>query len=124
MEEIAPKKPLLDTLKTFSPATALGLLALVLFGVFCTIDTTAVRWWLMLPLAAAGCALFLWRRTRAAGLEARLCSLGVALLLALVVLRDIGLSRKLAELLDTLEQYQTQIDEATTAIDRFFQGSR
>ena len=124
MEEIAPKKPLLDTLKTFSPATVLGLLALVLFAVFCNIDTTAVRWWLMLPLAAAGGGLLLWRRTRAAGLEARLCSLGCALLLALVVLRDIGLSRKLAGLLDTMEQYKSQINKASTALDRFFQGGR
>ena len=124
MEETAPKKPLLATLKTFSPATALGLLALVLFTVFCNIDTTAVRWWLMLPLAAAGGGLFFWRRTRATGLEARLCALGLALLLALVVLRDIGLSRKLAGLLDTMEQYKSQINKASTALDRFFQGGR
>ncbi|HAL92671.1 MAG TPA: hypothetical protein DCM68_06570 [Verrucomicrobia bacterium] len=120
MEETAPKQTVWDALKAFSPATGLGFVLLVLFLVFCNIDTTAVRWWLMLPLAAAGCALLLWRRKRAAGIEARLCAIGIGLFLALVVLRDIGLSRKLAELLDTVEQYKTEVGQMTSEINRFF----
>ena len=126
MDEPAPipKTSWPDVLKNFSPATFVGIAGLVLFLVFCTIDTCIVRWWLMLPLAAAGSALFLWRRTRAAGAEARVCSAGLALLLALVVLRDVGLSRRLAGLFDQLTAYKTQVDQAGREINRFFGGKR
>lgn len=124
MDETAPKKTVWTVLATFSPATYLGWILLILFLVFCQIDAYAVRWWLMLPLAAIGCALLLWRRKRAAGLEARLCTLGFGLLFALFLLRDIGLSRKLADLLDTVNGYKTQVDQAASEISRFFNGTR
>ncbi len=125
MEEPAAKKTVWATLRSFSPATCLGLAALLLFLVFCNIDTVAVRWWLMLPLAAAGCGLFQWRRTRAApGLETRICAIGFYLLFALFLLRDIGLSNKLADLLDTVNNYKSQVDQATSEISRFFGGAR
>ena len=124
MDEPAPKPTALDRLKAFSPATGVAFACLLAFLVCCQIDAYAVRWWLMLPLAAIGGTLFFRRRRRAAGAEAKICTAGLVLLLALVVLRDIGLSRKLAGLFDTMEQYKSQIDEASTALDRFFQGGR
>ena len=124
MEAIPPKKTRLAALKTVSPATWLGALATLAFLVLCQFDNTVIRWWLMLPLAIAGGALLLWRRRRALGSEARACTLLLGLLLALVVLRDIGLSRKLAELYDKMNQYKTQVNELSGALDRFFNGGR
>ena len=98
--------------------------ATVAFLVLCQYDSTVIRWRLMLPLAAAGGTLLLWRRRRAPVWEARLCTLLLGLLLALVVLRDIGLSRKLAELYDKVEGYKTQVHQATSEISRFFNGGR
>ena len=101
-------------------ATLAGLALTALFLVFCKIDTYVVRWWLMLPLAAAAGGLLLWRRTRAPPVESRICSVGLCLLLALFLLRDIGMSKKLATLLDTVDKYKTQVDQTTRAINRFF----
>ncbi len=124
MEETAPGKNIWTTLASFSPATGLGWVLLVLFIVFCRIDAYVIRWWLMLPLAAAAAGLFLWRRKRASIVESRLRTLGLCLLLAFVVLRDVGLSRKLAELFDKMQSYKTQVDQATSEIHRFFNGGR
>ena len=111
-------------LKAMPWITVLGGLATVAFLVLCQYDSTVIRWRLMLPLAAAGGTLLLWRRRRAPVWEARLCTLLLGLLLALVVLRDIGLSRKLAELYDKVEGYKTQVHQATSEISRFFNGGR
>ena len=73
-------------------ATLAGLALTALFLVFCKIDTYVVRWWLMLPLAAAGGGLFLWRRKRGSAAESRVCTLGLCLLLALVVIPEIRIS--------------------------------
>ena len=124
MDEPAPKPTALDRLKAFSPATGVALACLLAFLVCCQIDAYAVRWWLMLPLAAIGGARFGHRRRRAAGAEAKICTAGLVLLLALVVLRDIGLSRKLAELFDKMQHYKSQVDEATSEFRRFFEGGR
>ena len=120
MDAPAPNQPIRPALRSWSPATFLGLAGLVAFAVCCRIDTCVVRWWLMLPLAAAGSALFLWRRARATGLESRICSVGFALLLALVVLRDVGLSRKLAGLFDTVNGYKGRIDQTNRELNRLF----
>lgn len=124
MEEPAPKTPIWAALRSWSPATFLGLAALVAFLVGCQIDAWAVRWWLMLPLAAIGGVLFGHRRRRAAALEAKICTAGLALMLALVVLRDIGLSRKLAGLFDQMQHYKSQVDDASREFQRFFRGER
>ena len=124
MEAAASKTSAFAVLKTFSPATGLGLLATILFLAFCQIDAYVVRWWLMLPLAAAGGGLFLRRRKRGSVAESRLCTLGLCLLLALVVLRDVGLSRKLADLFDTVNGYRSQVDQANAELNRFFHGRR
>ncbi len=129
MEEPGSSPPsraaaLWNAVRPFAPATWAGLAALGLFFICLNIDTCAVRWWFMLPLAAAG-GMLLWRRRRSAGrLEARICTAALVLLLALVVLRDIGLSRKLAGLFDQLDHCKSQVDEAYRALGRFFDGRR
>lgn len=120
----APQKTVWTILKAIPWATVLGGLAALAFLVLCQHDNTVIRWRLMLPLAAAGGALLLWRRKRAPVWEARICTLTLCVLLALVVLRDIGLSRKLAELFDKVNGYKTQINQATSEISRFFNGTR
>lgn len=124
MEESAPKKTALEIIKTFSPATFAGLALLLLFAVFTQIDTLVVRWWLMLPLAAAGCGLLESRRRNAAGLEARICAIGFWLLAAFVLLRDVGLSRKLAELFDKMTEINSQVSQMGLDLNRFFEGGR
>lgn len=124
MEESAPKKTTLEIIKTFSPATFAGVALVVLFAVFTQIETCVVRWWLMLPLAAAGCGLLESRRRSAAGLEARVCAIGFWLLAALLLLRDVGLSRKLAELFDQLAEFNRNLNEVGFDLNRFFEGGR
>ena len=124
MEETVPKKTVWTALKAFSPATGLGFVLFVVFLVCCQIDTCAIRWWLMLPIAALGGGLLLWRRRRAAGVESRLCTALLCLLFALVVLRDVALSRKLAGLFDKVNSYKTQFNQATSEIGHLFSGKR
>ena len=114
----------LSVLKTFSPATFAGLALLALFAVCTQIDTCAVRWWLMLPLAAAGGGLLEVRRRNATGPEARVCAIGFWLLAALVLLRDVGLSRKLAELFDKMAEFNRNMNDAGIHLNRFFEGGR
>ena len=118
----APESTLIDTLKTFSPATFAGLVLLVSFAVLTRFDTCVVRWWLMLPLAAAGCGLLEWRRRGAIGLEARVCRAGFWLLIAFFLLRDIGLSSKLAELFDKMAEFNRSLNEVGVDLNRFFEG--
>lgn len=120
MEETTPKKTALDILRSLPLATIAGLALVVLFLVFCKIDDYAVRWRIMLPLAVAAGGILFWRRKRAAGLEAKLCALGLGLLLVLFLLRDIGLSNKLAGLLDKVNQYKTQVNQMGAEFNRFF----
>jgi hypothetical protein len=124
MEESAPKKTALEIIKTFSPATFAGLALLLLFAVFTQIETCVVRWWLMLPIAAAGCGLLESRRRSATGLEARVCAIGFWLLAAFLLLRDVGLSRKLAELFDKMKQFNDQMGQMGLELNRFFEGGR
>ena len=58
VEEIRKSSPLMETIKAFNLTTFAGIALLLIFG-FCMMFTTLyVRWWLMIPLAAAGA----WKR--------------------------------------------------------------
>lgn len=87
----------------FHPLTWAGVLAGTAFIVLCRFDNTAIRWWLILPLAGASAALFLLRARTAAGLERRVCLAGFWVVLAVFLLRDVRLSQKLADLYDRME---------------------
>lgn len=124
MEEIPPKKTIWNTLKIISPATYFGLVLVVLFLIFCKIDDYAVRWQIMLPLAAVAGGLLYWRRKYAPILESRICTVGLCILVALFLLRDIGMSNKLAELLDKVNQCTTEVNQFSTELNRFIVGGR
>ena len=119
-----PSKSVWTLLKAIPWLTLLGAGATLAFLILCRYDNTVIRWQLMLPLAAVGGALLLWRRRRAPVWEAWVCTLTLGLLFALLVLRDVGLSRKLAELYDKIEGYKSQYHQATSEIRRFFEGTR
>ena len=119
-----PSKSVWTLLKAIPWLTLLGAGATLAFLILCRYDNTVIRWQLMLPLAAVGAGLLVWRRKRAPVWEARVCTLLLAVLFALVVLRDVGLSRKLAELYDKIESYKSQYHQATSEIRRFFEGTR
>ena len=127
MEEIqsqVPPRSLWSKIQSLPLVTLAGLALVVLFLIFCKIDDYAVRWRIMLPLAAVASGILLWRRKRAPTLESRICTAGLCLLVALFLLRDIGLSNKLAELLDKVTQYKTEVHQFSTELNRFIDGGR
>ena len=77
----------------------------------------------MMPLAAAGCGLFLVQRRRTSGAEARICTVGFWLMLILFLVRDAALSRELANLFDTVNHYKGQAGEFSNALNDFFMGT-
>lgn len=101
-------------------ATIAGFVLIGLFLYFCKIDNYAVRWRLMLPLAAVAGGLLFWRRQRGTGLESWICTSGLCILVALFLLRDIGMSNKLADLLDKMNSYKAQVDQASRELNHFF----
>ena len=119
-----PPKTVWTLLRAIPWRILLGVLATLAFLILCRYDNAVIRWQLMLPLAAVGAGLLVWRRKRAPVWEARVCTLLLVVLFALVVLRDVGLSRKLAELYDKIESYKSQYHQATSEIRRFFEGTR
>ena len=119
-----PPKTVWTLLRAIPWRILLGVLATLAFLILCRYDNAVIRWQLMLPLAAVGAGLLVWRRKRAPVWEARTCTLLLAVLFALVVMRDVGLSRKLAELYDKIESYKSQYHQATSEIRRFFEGTR
>jgi hypothetical protein len=90
--------------------TWLGLGIAVLFLVLMPVDNVNYRWWVMLPLGAAG-VLILWKQWASApekmGFEAKICLGGLVVLAALVVLRDILLTHSLAVMHDSLSKITT-----------------
>lgn len=124
MNDDATDKSVWDSLKSFGPATWLGLALVVLFLVLLPIDACVVRWWLMLPLALLAGWTLEARRRNSIGLEARICAGAFWLLAALVVLRDVGLSRKLAELFDKMAEFNRNMNEVGINLNRFFEGGR
>ena len=119
-----PPKTVWTLLRASPWRTLLGVLATLAFLILCRCDNTVIRWPRMLPLAAVGAGLLVWRRKRAPVWEARTCTLLLAVLFALVVLRDVGLSRKLAELFDKMAGYKAQVDQANSELHRIFNGGR
>jgi len=90
-------------IKTFHTATWVGLFLALAFVVSCMVTTLALRWWLMIPLAAASCTV-LGRRARSAPrVERKAALVALWIVVALFLFRDVALSRKLAELYDSIE---------------------
>jgi len=128
MTDTPPAAPTLahsawNIIKSLSPVTIAGL-ALILVFLYClSVDTYVVRWWLMIPLAGAGCGLFLMQRCRTAGAESQICLAGFWLMLILFLVRDVALSKELANLFDTADHYKEQTGEFNNALNDFFIGT-
>ena len=110
IEEIRKSSPLMETIKAFNLTTFAGIALLLIFG-FCMMFTTLyVRWWLMIPLAAAGAWLLHNRHQDATGLEKQVCRYGFWLFLVFLLFRDIVLSHKMAGLIDNLKDMSSAIE--------------
>ena len=79
-------------------AVALG----VLFIVLMFFETTTIRWWLMLPLAALSLWLFVIQRGQTDGLEQTVCRWGLWVVAIAAVVRDMCLSGQLVSLYERL----------------------
>lgn len=113
-----------DRIRSVPLATLVGFALIALFLFFCRIDNYAVRWRIMLPIAAASGGLLYWRYKRAPIVESRVCAAGLCILVALFLLRDVGMSKKLAELLDKVNKVTTQINQMGSEFNRFFGRAR
>jgi hypothetical protein len=82
------------------------------------VDRFAIRWWLMLPLAAASAALLFgsWKAT--GGLERRVCAGALGLLLFLVLARDIRMSQRLAGLYDRYAEIPSKTKQGARDLGR------
>jgi hypothetical protein len=112
-----------EAIKTFSPVTIAGLALILLFLYCLSVDTYVVRWWLMMPIASAGCGLFLIQRRRTTGAESRICLVGFWLMLILFLVRDAALSKELADLFDTVNYYKGSADVFNNAMEDIFMGT-
>jgi len=119
----APARSAWGIIKSISPVTIVGLALILVFLYYLSVDTYVIRWQLMIPLAAAGCGLFLIQRRRTTGAESRICLVGFWLMLVLFLVRDIALSKELANLFDTVNHYKGQAGEFNNAMNDFFMGT-
>jgi hypothetical protein len=106
----------------FRPLTWAGLGLGVVFLVLCWFDNTAIRWWLMLPIAGAGSAILLRQVKHTAGLERKVCLYGLCALLGLFVLRDLRMSQKLADLYDRMTEVNRTMGGAYKSFESFMNG--
>jgi len=123
MEEIpatANPRSVWNKIRSLPLATLAGFVLIGLFLYFCKIDEYAVRWRLMLPLAAVAGGILYWQRKSVSGIESWICTAGLCILVALFLLRDIGMSNKLAELLDKMTQYKSQVNQMSSELNHFF----
>lgn len=109
-------------IRTLHPPTWTGLALGLLFLVFCFFDNTAVRWWLMLPLAGAGAGIFLRQMKAAAGFERKVCLWGFWIILGLFVLRDLRMSQRLADLYDRMAEMNKSMGDAYKSFESLMNG--
>ena len=86
---------------------ALGLAAL--FIVLCFINTTVIRWWLMVPLALGAGYLMFNRFQQSDGDEKKVCLYGLWVISIAFVLRDIYLAHGIATFADGMNNMAHQL---------------
>lgn len=107
--------------RSIGPLTWLGLGLAFLFLVFMPFDALNLRWWIMLPLAIAAVVILWFQWASARGekrFEAKVCLGGLIAILALILLRDIMLSRSLLEIYDTTSALDSTLDEVNRALGK------
>jgi hypothetical protein len=70
----------------------------------------------MLPLAVGSAATLRWRARAATGVERTVCIGGFWAVIALFLLRDIGLSRRLAELFEKMQHLHKNFKDFVTGL--------
>jgi hypothetical protein len=110
-----------EKVRGIRPLTWLGIVVALAFFVCMFIDTVNIRWWIMLPLGAAG-TLLLWKQWKSTpeekDLEMKVTFFGLMALIALVLLRDAWLSSSLANIYDAALQSGEVLQEFQDLIGR------
>ena len=100
IKDIRESSPIL---KSVRPVTWIGLALALVFLVGLFVTTVSVRWWIMLPVGAAGLYI-LWKQRSTAsdqkGYEAKLCLVAGVVLLGMLIWRDAWMSRAFARMHD------------------------
>jgi hypothetical protein len=100
-KEIVETERLFVTIKKMSPSTLVGVGLIILFFIFCFIVDLAIRWWIMVPIAAISVYLLYNNQKKTVGLERKFCIYGIWIIISLFILRDIVMSYKMASLIDS-----------------------
>ncbi len=100
-KEIVETERLFVTIKKMSPSTLVGVGLIILFFIFCFIADLAIRWWIMVPIAAISVYLLYNNQKKTVGLERKFCIYGIWIIISLFILRDIVMSYKMASLIDS-----------------------
>lgn len=99
-QEIAQQT--MEHIKSFDPLTLVAAGLALAFLIFCFIDTLAIRWWVMIPVAAGSFFCARNRMQSAEGVELLVCKISMWSALGLFILRDMYMSSKFAELYDAI----------------------
>jgi len=97
---------LINDIKNFHLHTLLGAGLSIIFLVFCFIITLAVRWYLMIPIAIGSAYLLFSRKDNSTGLEKKVCTYGLWVIIGLFIVRDIYMSNKLALIVNAASEFQ------------------
>ncbi len=108
-------------IRSIRPLTWSGLVLALAFFICMFIDTVNIRWWVMLPLGAAG-ILLLWKQWKSTpedkDFELKVTFIGLIALIALVLLRDAWLSSSLADIYDKARETGGVLKEFEDLIGR------
>lgn len=96
------KSDIIKDMKGYSIPTFVCIGLAALFLVLCCVDTVAVRWWVMVPIAIAGIVTAYKQKSKVSGTERLVCVVALWALVCLFLLRDVVMSSKLADVLDGL----------------------
>jgi hypothetical protein len=88
---------------SFSVLTHAAAVLGALFILFMFFETTTIRWWIMLPLAAVSFWLFAIQRGQTTGFEQTVCRWGTWIVAIAAILRDMCLSGQLVALYQRLQ---------------------
>ncbi|MBN1550633.1 hypothetical protein JW979_04150 [bacterium] len=84
----------------FNPLTFVAAGIAFLFFIMVFIPPITIRWWIMLPFAAASIILFHMRKKDASGLELTVSRVGFWFVIVMFLIRDMWLSSKVASIAD------------------------
>ena len=95
-----------DDIKNFHHFTLLGVGLSFIFLVFCFIVSLSVRWYVMIPIAIGSFYLLFSRKDNNAGLQKKVCTYGLWVIIGLFIIRDIDMSNKLVGIIDAARNFK------------------